>query len=93
MTGVGTLERIAPDEASRTMSTTSSYHVPWPLWPLAALWRLLTFIVCAVGRILCALLGLGLMAGGVALTLSIVGAVAGVPLAVLGFLLLVRALF
>jgi hypothetical protein len=38
-------------------------------------------------------LGLALMAAGVALTLTVVGAIVGVPLAAFGLLLLVRALF
>ena len=46
-----------------------------------------------VGRLLCALLGIGMMAAGVTITLSVVGAPLGIPLAALGFLLLIRALF
>ncbi len=37
--------------------------------------------------------GVALMVGGVAITLSVVGAPIGIPLASLGFLLLIRALF
>lgn len=75
------------------MNTAASSPTPRPLWPVAVLWALLAFIVRSLGRILCALLGLALMAAGVALTLTLVGAVVGVPLAAFGFLLLVRALF
>jgi hypothetical protein len=57
------------------------------------LWALLGFVLRTVGRIICAFLGLALMAAGVALTLTVVGAIFGVPLAVLGLLLLTRALF
>jgi len=67
--------------------------IPILLWPFYAIWRLLTFILNLVGRLLCALLGLALMAAGVAVALSVIGAPLGVPLAALGFLLLVRALF
>jgi hypothetical protein len=45
------------------------------------------------GRIICTILGLMLMVAGVAISLSIVGAIIGVPMASFGFLLLVRALF
>ena len=63
------------------------------LWPFYAIWRLLTFILKVVGRLLCGILGLGLMVGGIAITLSVVAAPVGIPLAAFGFLLLIRAIF
>jgi membrane protein YqaA with SNARE-associated domain len=63
------------------------------LWPFYAIWRVLTFILNVIGRVLCAVLGIALMVGGVAISLSVVGAPLGIPLASLGFLLLIRALF
>ena len=75
------------------MNTAVSSSTPWLLWPFVMLWALLSFILRTVGRILCALLGLAFMAAGVALTLTVVGAIVGVPLASFGLLLLVRALF
>jgi hypothetical protein len=68
-------------------------QIPWLLWPFYAIWRLLTLILEVTGRIICGVLGLALMAAGVAVTLSIVAAPIGIPLAVFGFLLLIRALF
>lgn len=67
--------------------------IPFLLWPFYAVWRLLTLILAITGRILCAVLGLALMAAGVAITISIVAAPIGIPLIVFGFLLLIRALF
>ncbi len=75
------------------MNDLTHSHVPVLLWPFYAIWRLLTFIVAVVGRLLCALLGIGLMAAGVTIALSVVGAPLGIPLASLGFLLLIRAIF
>jgi len=75
------------------MSDSTDKRVPILLWPFYAIWRLLTFVLEFVGRLLCALLGIGMMAAGVTITLSVVGAPLGIPLAVLGFLLLIRALF
>lgn len=75
------------------MNDSTQSSVPILLWPFYAIWRLLTFILNIVGRLLCALLGIAIMIGGVAITLSVVGAPLGIPLASLGFLLLVRALF
>jgi hypothetical protein len=67
--------------------------IPWILWPFYAVWRLLTFILEVTGRIICAVIGLALMAAGIFVTISIVGAPLGIPIAAFGFLLLVRALF
>ncbi len=61
------------------------------LWPFYAIWRLLTFVLILIGRLVSALLGIGLMIAGVAITLSVIGAPLGIPLASLGFLLLIRA--
>jgi membrane protein YqaA with SNARE-associated domain len=75
------------------MNDSTQSHVPVLLWPFYAIWRLLTFILTVIGRLLCAFLGIGLMIMGVAITLSVVGAPLGIPLASLGFLLLIRAIF
>jgi hypothetical protein len=75
------------------MAENEEKRVPWILWPCYAVWRLLTFILNITGRIISAFIGLALMAAGIAITLSIVGAPLGIPLAAFGFLLLVRALF
>ena len=63
------------------------------LWPFRMLWRGATGVLKLTGRIICLLLGFGLMAVGAVLTVSVVGLPLGVPVAALGFLLLVRALF
>ena len=75
------------------MSNSTDTRVPVLLWPFYAIWRLLTFVLNVVGRIICAILGLGIMIAGVAITMSVVGAPIGIPLASLGFLLLLRAVF
>ena len=75
------------------MNESTESRAPWLLWPFYAIWKLLTFILNICGRILCAIFGLLLMVAGVTISLSIVGAIIGVPLASFGFLLMVRALF
>ena len=75
------------------MSMQTKDRVPILLWPFYAIWRLLTFILTVVGRLICALLGLALMIAGIAIVLSVIGAPVGIALAALGFLLLIRALF
>ena len=66
---------------------------PWFLWPFAALWSLLSFILKLTGRLLAAVLGLVLMIAGVLLTVVIVAAPVGIPLFILGLLLIVRSIF
>jgi hypothetical protein len=75
------------------MAETEEKRIPWILWPVYAVWRLLTFILNITGRVISAFIGLALMAAGISITLSIVGAPLGIPMAAFGFLLLVRALF
>lgn len=66
---------------------------PWFLWPFTALWRLVTRILEITGRFVAVILGIALIAIGVALSLTVIGAIVGVPLALFGFLLLLRGLF
>lgn len=68
-------------------------NTPWILWPFVALWRLLAGILELTGRLVGIVLGLVLMIVGVLASLTVVGAVVGVPLAILGFLIVLRALF
>jgi hypothetical protein len=75
------------------MNDSTQSNVPILLWPFYAIWRLLTIILNLIGRVISALLGIALMAVGVAISLSVVGAPIGIPLAALGFLLVTRALF
>jgi hypothetical protein len=73
--------------------TQSTRHYPWILWPFVALWDLLTFVLRLGGRFVAALLGLVVMIVGFVISLTVVGAPLGVPLIVLGFLLMLRSIF
>jgi hypothetical protein len=75
------------------VSSDTRRSYPWIFWPFVALWDLLTFILRAIGRVLAVILGLLLMIGGIALAATVVGAPLGVPLALFGFLLMVRGFF
>ena len=75
------------------MTDTEERRVPWILWPFYALWRLLTFILEATGRLVLGVLGIAIMVVGLVISLTIVGAPIGIPIAILGFLLLLRAFF
>jgi len=67
--------------------------VPWFLWPFVAVWDLLALVLNITGRILAAILGVGLMVVGIALTMTGAGAPVGIPMAILGFLLMIRSIF
>jgi hypothetical protein len=68
-------------------------RTPWILWPFVAIWRLVALIVEFTGRLVAVALGAALMIVGVVVSLTIIGAIVGVPLAILGFLLVLRGLF
>jgi hypothetical protein len=70
-----------------------SKNVSWFLWPFVALWRLVTLILEMTGRFVAILLGFVLIAVGVLVSLTVVGAVVGIPLALFGLLLIFRGLF
>ncbi len=71
----------------------SARSTPWFLWPFAALWEFVTWILRLTGRLLAIVVGLVLMTIGVLISLTIIGAIIGVPLALVGFLLALRGLF
>jgi hypothetical protein len=75
------------------MTTQTKNHVPWYLWPFAALWKLLAVIVEMTGRFVAMVLGIVFIIVGVILSLTIIGAIIGVPLAIIGLLLLLRGIF
>ena len=66
---------------------------PWLLWPLVALWRLVTWILAMTGRLVAILLGIVFMVVGVIATLTVIGAIIGVPMFLFGVLLVFRGLF
>jgi hypothetical protein len=75
------------------MTTETKQHIPWYLLPFAALWKLLAVIVELTGRFVAMVLGIVFILVGVIVSLTIVGAIIGVPLAIVGLLLLFRGMF
>ena len=73
--------------------TSENKRTPWFLWPFVALWDLITWILKLTGRLVAAILGLVFMIVGAILTVTVVGAVVGIPLIIFGFALMVRAIF
>jgi membrane-bound ClpP family serine protease len=69
-------------------------RVPWFLWPLAALVRLLAFVIGLIGRTIAAALGFVFMVVGAVIMFYLVPVWwVGLLLVIMGFLLLVRSMF
>jgi len=75
------------------MTTETKQQIPWYLWPFAAIWKLLALIVELTGRFVAMALGIVFIIVGVIVSLTIVGAIIGIPLAIIGLLLLLRGMF
>ena len=75
------------------MTTHTDHHIPWYLWPFAALWKLLSIIVELTGRFVAMVLGIIFIVVGLIISLTVIGAVLGIPLALIGLLLLLRGIF
>jgi hypothetical protein len=75
------------------MTTQEKHRVPWYLWPFVAIWRLLATIVELTGRFVAMLIGIVFIVVGVIVSLTVIGAIVGVPLALIGLLLFLRGLF
>lgn len=63
------------------------------LWPLSAIWRLVIFVFELTGRFLAIVLGIVLMILGVLVSLTVIGAVVGIPMVLFGMLLVIRGFF
>ena len=72
---------------------TEERNTPWIFWPFVALWRLVTWILELTGRLVAVILGFVFMAVGAILSITVVGAILGVPLFLFGVLLVFRGLF
>ena len=61
------------------------------LWPFLAIWGVFGLFIKLTGHLLGLILGGALAIAGLALTVTLIGAVVGLPLLLVGGLLLVRA--
>lgn len=69
----------------------------WLTWllffPVRLAWRITTALVNSIGILLGLILGAALMAVGILLCSTFIGAFVGAPMTVIGFLILLRALY
>ncbi len=75
------------------MTDKHHHHTPWFLWPFVALWRLIATIVELTGRFVAMVLGLVFIIVGVIVSLTLVGAIIGIPMAIIGLLLFLKGIF
>jgi hypothetical protein len=75
------------------MTTSTKQNIPWYLWPFAAIWKLIAVIVEMTGRFLAMIIGIVLMIVGGIISLTIIGAIIGIPLAIIGLLLFLKGIF
>lgn len=68
-------------------------NTPWLLRPFIWLWNFIAYIVTLTGRLVAVILGLVFMLVGAILTITVVGAIAGIPLIIIGVLLAIRGLW
>jgi hypothetical protein len=62
-------------------------------FPFVIVWTLFSFFMKLTGRVVSAIIGLGFMIVGITLSVTLVAAPVGIPLAVFGFLLMLRSVF
>ena len=75
------------------MSRTARSSAPWIFWPVAALWDLIAALLRLTGRVVGFAVGLVLLVLGGLLTITVVLAPIGVPVLIVGFLMMIRAVF
>jgi hypothetical protein len=73
--------------------TVNLKKTPWYLWPFAAIWNLVAWIVGITGRMIAVILGLVFLIVGAILTVTVIGAIIGIPMIILGLLLVIRGLW
>lgn len=66
---------------------------PTLLKPAAAVWRLFAILIDLTCRLAAVVIGATLMLGGGLLCLTVIGAIIGIPLAVLGLVIVLRGMF
>ncbi len=65
----------------------------WLLRPFIWLWNLIAYIITLTGRLVAVILGIVLMLVGALLSITVVGAIVGIPFIIIGVLLVVRGLW
>lgn len=73
--------------------STSKSDAPILFLPFVWLWQLVSLVLGLTGRLLAVLLGFVLLVVGLLITLTVIGAIIGLPMLIVGIALIVRGLF
>jgi hypothetical protein len=68
-------------------------RTPIILLPFVIVWSIFSFVLRLTGRIVAAVIGFVFMIAGIGLSVTMVAAPIGIPLAIFGFLLMLRSVF
>jgi hypothetical protein len=68
-------------------------RIPWYFLPFWWIWKLVSGIVAFTGRLVAVVLGFVFMIVGVIISATLIGLIIGIPLILLGVLLVIRGLF
>lgn len=63
------------------------------LFPFFAIWTFIGILFKLLGKLMSAIVGTVILIVGLILTFTLIGAIVGIPLSILGFLLIIRAFF
>lgn len=63
------------------------------MWPFKLIWGFFGFLFGVLGRLLSVIIGIALIIAGIVLCLTVIGAIAGVPILVFGFLMILKSFF
>ena len=74
-------------------ATATKRRTPILLWPIIGLWRMTTFVSNRIGIVMTLIIGVLLMLAGYVLISTIIGAIIGIPLFIMGLLFTVRGLY
>lgn len=86
-------EYISSEPEILEVEMSEKRRVPVLLWPFYALWRLVGFVFELVGRFIAVVLGIVLVLIGIILSVTILGAIVGIPLIIAGVMLMFRGIF
>lgn len=75
------------------MGYANTRRTPILLWPVVLLWRLVSMVVQLTGILLALAIGFIFMVVGVTLSMTVIGAVIGIPLLFLGVMITLRAIY
>lgn len=62
-------------------------------WPFKMLWSFVGVVFLAIGKLMSLLLGILITVVGAILSATLVGAIVGIPLVILGVTMMIRSLF